>query len=385
MNEKNLHVVVIEEDFTLAVGGKENFKHKVIPWEIHSHFNELEKVELRGCLEKMTSMESDLCLFQVHNSLKIGGSIEITTLDTDYFASLWLKAKWDGDSLKDHTSAAQRSFAAFNGQQETGNPLKENYDNSYSCINKSSYNEQRLELLLGRSGFSQIRIYSEEPGYLRAEAKKMMVAGERQVAPNLSLIRKDHLARYKFAAEKINSREKILDFACGTGYGSFLLAKSCNGSEVTACDISVEALDYARTNYFNQNVKYLQNDCNKPTICFESYDSAISFETIEHLENPKVFLNSLCQSLCSGGKIFISCPNQDVEPFDKSKYPFHFKHYTQSQMQKLLLEAGFENISFYTQKDSLNCEIKQGTDGKYIIATANKGRRAKTIPSIHKN
>ena len=375
MNKTESNVLTIKQDYSFEINGKINSKLKINPWEISSYFQDLEKVKLHNCMEKMTSMEADLCLFQVHNSLRKGCNIEIITLDMDYFASMWMRAKWDGKPLKDPNSEAQKSLSALNGAQEKGNPLNKNYDNNYNYVNKSSYNKERLVLLLGRCGFDQIKISSGVSGSLKAVAKKTMTAGERQIAPNLSLIRKDHISRYSFATELIKPNEKILDFACGIGYGSFLIAESSISAEITACDISMEALDYARKNFKRSNIDYQQNDCDKPTLPANYFDTVVSFETIEHLKNPKKFICSLFKCLRPGGKIFISCPNQDIEPFDRKKYRFHFKHYKESEIRKILVDSGFENILFYSQKNSRNYKVKKGPNGKYMITTASKAKK----------
>ena len=47
--------------------------------------------------------------------------------------------------------------------------------------------------------------------------------GERQVAPSLDGIRKDHVERYKLAAE-IFGGLSVMDVGCGVGYGAKVLA-----------------------------------------------------------------------------------------------------------------------------------------------------------------
>jgi len=69
----------------------------------------------------------------------------------------------------------------------------------------------------------------------------------RQVAPDISGIRADHVARYQFVVDKIrelNIPGNILDVGCGVGYGSHLMERKCNTS-VKAIDISQDAIDYA--------------------------------------------------------------------------------------------------------------------------------------------
>jgi protein-L-isoaspartate O-methyltransferase len=67
-------------------------------------------------------------------------------------------------------------------------------------------------------------------------------SGERQVAATVEGIRRDHVARYEWAARQINSAV-VFDFGCGVGYGSAILAARAN--RVIAIDRS-EAGDRLR-------------------------------------------------------------------------------------------------------------------------------------------
>ena len=74
-----------------------------------------------------------------------------------------------------------------------------------------------------------------------------MKDGERQVSPTLDGIRRDHVARYDWAAKQLPAGSRIADFACGVGYGTRVLADA--GHLVTGFDIDDEALAYAGKNY----------------------------------------------------------------------------------------------------------------------------------------
>ena len=64
----------------------------------------------------------------------------------------------------------------------------------------------------------------------------------------------EHEARYNFASKFVNGM-KILDIACGTGYGSNILFNS-GGTTVYGCDISPEAIEYARKNYGKNSINF---------------------------------------------------------------------------------------------------------------------------------
>ena len=61
---------------------------------------------------------------------------------------------------------------------------------------------------------------------------------DRQVKDKLKHIHPGHKARYEFAVDRVSG--KILDSACGVGYGSKMLMDS---GQVTGIDICPEAID----------------------------------------------------------------------------------------------------------------------------------------------
>ena len=65
----------------------------------------------------------------------------------------------------------------------------------------------------------------------------------------------EHLWRYKFAAERTRGR-RVLDMACGSGYGSHYLATQGGAQHVTGVDIDPDAIRYARLRYRQDNLQF---------------------------------------------------------------------------------------------------------------------------------
>jgi len=118
-----------------------------------------------------------------------------------------------------------------------------------------------------------------------------------------------HFARYASGISFVKGK-RVLDIACGEGYGSFLL-KEAGALSVVGVDISEISISQAKKLFADKNLEYLVADLNKPLSLFKNheFDVVISTETIEHLINPKFFLESIKQLIKPDGIIILTCPN----------------------------------------------------------------------------
>jgi len=196
--------------------------------------------------------------------------------------------------------------------------------------------------------------------------------GERQVARTLDRIRADHLGRYRFAAARISSGERVLDMACGVGYGSYLLATESAAGRIVAVDIEAKAIDYGRRHYHDDRIDFVCGDALEVELPAGTYDTGISFETIEHVPQPERLLQRFGKLLRPGGRFICSTPNQAVMPFDKTIFPFHLQHFTEAQMRKMLDVAGFQVDEVYSQRNKKSESVVRGGNGKYLIFIATR-------------
>lgn len=190
--------------------------------------------------------------------------------------------------------------------------------------------------------------------------------GERQVAPTRDGIRRDHVARYEWAAGRLIPGSRALDLACGIGYGSQLLAYK-GLVRVLGVDRDGEAIQYARRHYRHQGVTYLEADAADPALDLGQHDAAVCFETIEHLDDPLELLKKLREA---APLLFVSVPNQDEHPWNAS-YKFHHRHYTPGQFEALLNSAGWMVCEWSGQRGD-DSEVEPGMRGRTIIAACRR-------------
>lgn len=188
-----------------------------------------------------------------------------------------------------------------------------------------------------------------------------------------------HLNRY-FITKELCKGKKILDVACGEGYGSYCM--SLWGAEkVYAIDISQTAIDKAKKYFSHDKIDFMCNEAEKLEMLEDnSIDLVVSFETIEHVNNDKKFLQEIRRVVKKDGMVIISCPNDWwYFPLEEQKNPYHKRKYhldefiniTESILDKadeILLGnrvEGFANLS--VEKDLKRNQNKNNIGLKQIL------------------
>jgi 2-polyprenyl-3-methyl-5-hydroxy-6-metoxy-1,4-benzoquinol methylase len=136
--------------------------------------------------------------------------------------------------------------------------------------------------------------------------------------------------------------KEVLDVACGTGYGAPILA-AAGLKGYRGVDISAEAIAIAQSRYkVSPKISFMLGDaCGLEGIDDETIDVVVSFETIEHLADPRRFLAGLRRLLVPGGTLIVSTPNRAVrDPSGNLNStpanPFHFREWNTSEFTQLL-------------------------------------------------
>ncbi len=210
-----------------------------------------------------------------------------------------------------------------------------------------------------------------------------MQFGERQVETELSKIRRDHTARYEWAAKTLPEKSLVIDFACGVGYGANIMAKA--GHKVIAVDKCEEALAYGDEHWSHENVQFATGDAETLTGgSIGEFDAAVCFETVEHISDPTPLLKSL---RASAKRLLVSVPNEDVMPWkrpDGAVTAFHYRHYTKQQFLELLNACGWNVVEWYQQKGAESevekCNMEHAGMGRTIIAVCEPCEEKKLVP-----
>lgn len=182
----------------------------------------------------------------------------------------------------------------------------------------------------------------------------------RQWGRSVGQISLDHVLRYELASKYAQGR--ILDAACGCGYGSTILAKK---GVVTGVDYSTDAIDWAEEYFAGPNYLLARIE-DEP---WEGrFETVVSLETIEHIKEPEKALQAFRRACV--GKFIASVPNEERYPFKAEVFANdnspHFRHYTPAEFEGLLVGHGFKVLSRFSQESKLEPQIKEGTDGMFL-------------------
>lgn len=152
----------------------------------------------------------------------------------------------------------------------------------------------------------------------------------------------EHLSRY-MSVMNIVKDKIVLDVACGTGYGSQMIAHQAQS--VLGVDRSPEAVEYARAHYPEKNLTYAVDNAMQLSLEDNSFDVVISLETIEHLVEPEEFIKEVKRVLRPGGIFVVSTPNDD-EFMDDNEYHVHEFQFSEL---KDLIGRYFKNDTYFYQ------------------------------------
>ena len=178
-----------------------------------------------------------------------------------------------------------------------------------------------------------------------AKATGLAFTGERFVPGTKGEIWIEHWHRYHFAARWVAGK-RVLDVACGEGYGSAFLGRSA--AYVAGVDVSPEAIAHAERTYARPGaVEFVQASCTRLPFPDLSFDVAVSFETLEHIEGQEAFLDELARVLTPAGVLILSCPNK-LEYSDKRDFAneFHVKELYRDELA-MLAGARFRECDWY--------------------------------------
>ena len=159
--------------------------------------------------------------------------------------------------------------------------------------------------------------------------------GERFTPECVREIWYEHFHRYALAARWCRN-VRVLDAACGEGYGSALLARSA--ASVDGIDISGHSIDHARKRYGGRDgLQFHLGDCTALPFSDGEFDRVVSFETLEHLAEQDQLLAEFRRVLKPDGCLILSSPDKAIySDAQNSVNEFHVKELYRDELEMLI-------------------------------------------------
>jgi SAM-dependent methyltransferase len=193
-----------------------------------------------------------------------------------------------------------------------------------------------------------------------------------------------HLAVYEWIAARV-AGQRVVDMACGEGYGSDVLAAAGTAS-VVGVDANPEAHEHARLRYARPNLRF-ERDLVESFA--EPCEAVVFLQTIEHVQDAGAILEHFKSMLVPGGVTYVSTPNRlTLAPpgAEKSDNPWHVREYRAEQF-RTLCEGHFERVEmlglFHARKLRVHeIAIKLGWDSFHRALRLTKPFYDRFTPAI---
>ncbi len=153
-----------------------------------------------------------------------------------------------------------------------------------------------------------------------------------------------HLVVYEWIARRVDGL-RVVDLACGEGYGSDVLA-AAGARSVVGVDANPEAHEHARLRYVRDNLRFERDMVERFA---EPCDALVFLQTIEHVQDPGALLERFKALLTPGGVAYVSTPNVlTLAPTgaERSGNPWHVYEYRPPEFAALC-RAHFPVVELY--------------------------------------
>jgi SAM-dependent methyltransferase len=203
---------------------------------------------------------------------------------------------------------------------------------------------------------------NEERLFLRDSFELGIKATDMPDMPNLI---SRHKARYHLGAFLARPGMRVLDFPCGSGYGSEFFTEQV----YTGLDIDEPSIEFARMHYKGV---FGVGDLRKPDMPSDRYDLILCIEGLEHIERmyQKPLLEKFYDALVVGGRCLVSMPEAPEDSGPNPNNPYHLYELTFFHFEYLLWGV-FDNVQIITIQDTLH----NGKKARLMYGICQKGER----------
>jgi len=151
------------------------------------------------------------------------------------------------------------------------------------------------------------------------------------------------------AIASVKGAPRILDLGCGQGHITCRIRQASPGSEISALDSSISAIEYASDHF--PGIDFAVGDAHEAPYAGHYFDIVVCNNLLEHVPAPVILLNRIAEIIKPSGFLILSTPNRyricnllraiKGEPVGFMSRN-HITEYTAGQVIEQLNHAGFK-------------------------------------------
>jgi SAM-dependent methyltransferase len=196
---------------------------------------------------------------------------------------------------------------------------------------------------------------------------KLEPTGERMIVEHYKSSIEDyviylmHIATYRFA-ESFAQGKRVLDFGCGSGYGSARMAEVA--TSVDAVDVAEDAVAHAKEKFLRPNLRFTRIDPSAPLpFANASFDTVLSFQVFEHVTNVDHYLSEIRRVLVPGGTLILVTPDRSTRllPLQRPWNRWHVKEYSARSLESVMRRT-FADVQMQLmsgRRDVIDVELRR--------------------------
>jgi len=196
---------------------------------------------------------------------------------------------------------------------------------------------------------------------------KLEPTGERMIVEHYKSSIEDyviylmHIATYRFA-EPFVQNKRVLDYGCGSGYGSARMAKFA--TRVDAVDVAEDAIAHAQSQFPQENLRFRSIDPTaKLPFADSSFDTVLSFQVFEHVTNVDHYLGEIRRVLAPGGTLILVTPDRSTRllPLQRPWNRWHVREYDADSLASTM-RSTFPDVQIQLmsgRRDVIDVELRR--------------------------
>jgi SAM-dependent methyltransferase len=192
-----------------------------------------------------------------------------------------------------------------------------------------------------------------------------------------------HLRAYDEAVGHAAGRD-VLDVGCNTGYGTMRFIPAAR--HVVGVDVSPRAIEAAQRRAVDGRPEFVLSGGMDLPFPDDSFDLVTSFQVLEHVPDPMVFLGELARVTRPGGQIILATPNAatrlypGMTPWNR----FHVHEYLAAELRELLAAAFREVrvLGMFGAPELYETEIRRVDAARQRIRRKEEGEARRAAASL---